>query len=133
MSSEQCRYHGRAERGWGDRGANFQASATRRDGERGLEGRRDDFLVAASGTDSQYDFMSFWNNNKNRLPTSYSVAMDVVLIQLSSACMERVFSILRGCWDSRQERVLGDLIESAVMVKCNRDQKNVRNATVGCG
>ena len=90
-------------------------------------------MVAASGTDSQYDFMSFWNNNKNRLPTSYSVAMDVVLIQLSSACMERVFSILRGCWDSRQERVLGDLIESAVMVKCNRDQKNVRNATVGCG
>ena len=87
-------------------------------------------MVAASGKNSQYDSMAFWNH-KNRLPTWY--AMDVVLIQPSSAFMERVFSILGGCLDSQQDKALSDLIKSTEMVKYNRDRKNDRNATVGCG
>ncbi|CAM9715366.1 unnamed protein product, partial [Sphacelaria rigidula] len=67
--------------------------------------------------------LSFWDDNKTRLPTWYLVAMDIVLIQPSSAFMKRVFSSLRGCLDSRQERALGDRIEAAVMLKYNRSRK----------
>ncbi|CAN0022491.1 unnamed protein product [Sphacelaria rigidula] len=46
--------------------------------------------------------------------------MDIVPIQPSSASVERVFSILRGCSNSRQEKALRDRIESAVMMRYNR-------------
>ena len=58
--------------------------------------------------------------------------MDIVLLQPSSAFIERVFSILRGCLDSHQERALGDRIESAVMLKYSRDREE-KNATADRG
>ena len=97
-----------------------------------LRQEKADFFAAAVGTASQYDLMSFWNDNKNKLPQWYKVAMDIFLLQPSSAFIERVFSILRGCLDSRQESALVDTIESAVMLKYNRHREE-KNAAVGSG
>ena len=47
-------------------------------------------------------------------------AMDLALIQPSSCFIERVFSMLRACMDSRQERALSDRIAAAVLLKYNR-------------
>ena len=49
-------------------------------------------------------------------------AMDLALIQPSSCFIERVFSMLRACMDSRQERALSDRIAAAVLLKYNRGQ-----------
>ena len=67
-----------------------------------------------------YDLLKFWQDNKIRLPTWYNVAMDLALIQPSSCFIERVFSMLRACMDSRQERALSDRIAAAVLLKYNR-------------
>ena len=60
------------------------------------------YNVAAAETDAEHDLWAFWHNNRLKLPAWYNVAKDVALIQPSSAFMERVFSILRVCMDSRQ-------------------------------
>ncbi|CAM9920315.1 unnamed protein product, partial [Sphacelaria rigidula] len=51
----------------------------------GLLSEKDDFLVAASGALANYGLLSFWDDNKTRLPTWYLVAVDIVLVQPSSA------------------------------------------------
>ncbi|CAM9622053.1 unnamed protein product, partial [Sphacelaria rigidula] len=89
----------------------------------GLSSEKDDFLVAASGAHSDYGLVSFWDDNKTRLASWYLVAIDITRIQPSSAFMERVFSIVTGCLDCRQEKALGDWIESTVMIKYNWSRK----------
>ena len=61
--------------------------------------------------------MLFWANIKQTLPTWFTVVSDVVLLlQPSSAFMERVFSILRCCFSERQEQANGDRISGSVML-----------------
>ena len=76
--------------------------------------------MAANDTDSDYDYMLFWANNKLTLPTWFAVVSDVVLSQPSSAFMERVFSILRCCFSERQEQagVRGPHIRNAHVQPC---------------
>ena len=69
-----------------------------------LVAKMDAYNVAAAKTDAGYDLWAFWHDNRLKLPAWYNVAKDVALIQRSSAFMERVFSILRACMDSRQEK-----------------------------
>ena len=76
--------------------------------------------MAANDSDSDYDYMLFWANNKQTLPTWFTVVSDVFLRQPSSAFMERVFSILRCCSSERQEQAYGDRIFGLVMLMYNR-------------
>lgn len=82
---------------------------------------RDDYYWKAKNTDSNYGFMDFWADNKDTLPGWYRVAMDVVLIQPTSAFMERVFSIVRETMaNAPEERVENDRVNLSTMLKCNR-------------
>ena len=81
---------------------------------------KDNYRVAATNVDVEYDLLSFWRDNRIRLPTWHSVAMDLALIQPSSCFIERVFSVLRMCLDSRQEQTLSDRIAASVLLKYNR-------------
>ena len=85
-----------------------------------LVGEKDEYYLAASVVDTDYDLWSFWRDNKTKLPHWYKVAKDIALIQPSSAFMERVFSILRSCMDQRQESSFSDRIGAAALLKYNR-------------
>ncbi|CAB1116923.1 unnamed protein product [Ectocarpus sp. CCAP 1310/34] len=80
---------------------------------RGLLKEKEDYYMAASDTDIEYGHMAFWDDNKKRLPTWHALVLDVALLQPCSAFMERVFSILRCCFNERQEHVYTDLIGAA--------------------
>lgn len=86
----------------------------------GLLTERDDYFIAASDTDGDYDHMAFWNLNQHKLPTWRALVSEMVLLQPSSAFMERVFSTLRCCFDERQESVYSDRICAAALLKYNR-------------
>ena len=59
------------------------------------------------------------------VPHSYGGIVTVELARnFRDDFLERVFSILKGCLDSRQERALCDRIESAIMIKYNRGRKS---------
>ena len=81
------------------------------------------YNVAAAETDAGYDLWDFWHDNRLKLPAWYNVAKDVALIQPSSAFMERVFSVLRACLDSRQENCLLDRIAASALLKYNRSSQ----------
>ena len=48
--------------------------------------------MAANDSDSDYDYMRFWANYKQMVPTWFTVLSDAVLLQPSSAFMEMLFS-----------------------------------------
>ena len=77
---------------------------------------KDEYHIAASSVDVEYDLWEFWRDNRMRIPHWYSVAKDMTLMQPSSAFMERVFSILRACMDERQESSYSDRIASSALV-----------------
>ena len=83
---------------------------------------KDEYHIAASRVDVEYDLWEFWRDNRMRIPHWYSVAKDMTLMQPSSAFMERVFSILRACMDERQESNYSDRIASSALLKYNRGQ-----------
>ncbi|CAN0047625.1 unnamed protein product, partial [Ectocarpus sp. 6 AP-2014] len=86
---------------------------------RGLLKEKEDYYMAASDTDAEYGHMAFWNDNKTKLPTWHALMSDVALLQPSSAFMERVFSILRCCFNERQESVYSDRICASALLKYN--------------
>lgn len=82
---------------------------------------RDYYYWKAKNTDSNYGFMDFWADNKATLPGWYHVAMDLVLIQPTSAFMEHVFSVVREtAMNAPEERVEGDRVNLSAMLKYNR-------------
>ncbi|CAB1100668.1 unnamed protein product [Ectocarpus sp. CCAP 1310/34] len=87
-----------------------------------LKDQMDDYNIAASGVDTGYDLWSFWHDNRHKssLCHWYGVAKDIVLLQPSSAFMERVFSILRACMDARQEKSFSDRVAASALLKYNR-------------
>ena len=77
---------------------------------------KDEYNLAASTVDTEYDLWEFWRDNRTRLRHWYDVAKDIALIQPSSAFMERVFSILRACMDQRQESSFSDRIAASALL-----------------
>ena len=78
-------------------------------------------FMATNDTDSDTTKdMIFWANNKQTLPHRFTVVSDVVLLQLSSAFMEGVFSILRCCFLSeKHEKACGDRVCGSLLLMYN--------------
>ncbi|CAB1105226.1 unnamed protein product [Ectocarpus sp. CCAP 1310/34] len=52
-----------------------------------LLAEKQDFYLAATDTDAEYDNMAFWSDHKKDLPTWHALTLDVYLLQPSSAFM----------------------------------------------
>ncbi|CAB1113067.1 unnamed protein product [Ectocarpus sp. CCAP 1310/34] len=78
------------------------------------------YMAASNNTDIEYGHMAFWKDKKKRLPTWHALVLDVALSPPSSAYMERVFSILRCCFNERQQHVYSDRICASALLKFNR-------------
>ncbi len=68
---------------------------------------------------------AFWLRHKAQLPILYTKAMIAALIQPSSGCVERVFSLLRNLFNDRQDHTLQDYVQGSVMLAYNEKQRSV--------
>ena len=64
--------------------------------------------------------MEFWRTHK-LFPAWREFAHLCFLLQPSSACVERAFSILKYIYGDQQTTALHDLVETTLMLRYNRD------------
>ena len=77
------------------------------------------YLAAADGTPRQVNSLEWWEHNKGTLPKWSQGFSKVILIQLSSVSVERVFSILKRHFTQSQQSALQDYVEVEVMLEFN--------------
>ena len=70
-----------------------------------------------------YRLLAFWEMHKKALPKWRAFAHLCYLLQPSSACVERAFSILKAIYTKHQTRTLVDLISVSLMLRYNHNQK----------
>ncbi len=84
-----------------------------------------DYVVAANGYDPSRtaDHAKFWREMMVSLPTWSDIAFRAALLQPSSACVERIFSMLNATNHDTQENMLEDYVEGALMKRYNNLQR----------
>lgn len=80
----------------------------------------------ADSCDLEMDTWVFWRTHYLELPVWYKVAAEVALIMVSSAGVERVFSLLNR-FDDQQQGALNDYKEASVRIRYNENFRNKYN------
>ena len=78
------------------------------------------YIAKAVDTSPDVDTLDWWMNHSEDLPNWSSAAQMVVLVQPSSAAVERVFSILKASFGHLQDNSLQEYIESSLMLQYNK-------------
>ena len=81
-------------------------------------------IALANDIRHDIDLMQWWRQNRSVLPNFTRLAFRVMLVQPSSACVERAFSQLRNLLTDRQEQTLEDAVELSVMLAFNEASRN---------
>ncbi len=81
----------------------------------------DKYKEIADGCDRGMDTWVFWRTYYLALPMWYTVDAEVVFIMVSSAAVERVFSLLTFMFDDQQQRALNDYKEASVRIRYNEN------------
>jgi hypothetical protein len=79
------------------------------------------FKLIADRCDITMDRWEFWRTYYLSLPIWYKVAEEVVLVMVSSASVERVFSLLNHSFDDHQQSALQDYKEATVRLRYNEN------------
>jgi len=79
------------------------------------------FKLIADRCDITMDSWEFWRTYYLSLPIWYKVAEEVVLVMVSSASVERVFSLLNHSFDDHQQNSLQDYKEASVRLRYNEN------------
>ena len=74
------------------------------------------YSVESNGVDSEINPFEWWKNRKSKLPNWFRVLGEAVILQPSSGCSERIFSILRWMFNDSQQRALEDYKETSIML-----------------
>ena len=77
--------------------------------------------IAAIDNDdsSDVDCLKFWKNSESILPQWAAAAKKILVVQSSSAAVERVFSLLNNAFKDQQHNSLQDYIEVSTMLRYN--------------
>lgn len=77
--------------------------------------------IAAIDNDdsSDVDCLKFWKNSESTLPQWAAAAKKILVVQPSSAAVERVFSMLNNAFKDQQHNSLQDYIEVSTMLRYN--------------
>ena len=92
------------------------------DNDQLLDGLRSElpaYLTMAEDTADEVDFLVWWEQHAEKLPLWASACQKVLLRQPSSACVERVFSLLKQ-FNDKQQSSFEDYIDTALMMQYNR-------------
>jgi hypothetical protein len=87
----------------------------------GLKSELNAFKLIADKCDITMDRWEFWRTYYISLPIWYKVAEEVVLVMVSSASVERVFSLLNHSFDDHQQSALQDYKEATVRLRYNEN------------
>lgn len=74
---------------------------------------------------SNTDLIAWWNNNKNRFPVLYMMALKVFVVPASSASIERAFSTSGFIYNTKRNRMSPELVESISIIH----KKSIRKKT----
>ena len=77
------------------------------------------YLAKAEDLDDTIDKLSWWKSQETSLPNWCAVVKKILLVQPSSAAVERVFSLLISGFGHQQEQSLQDYIQASVMLRYN--------------
>ena len=78
------------------------------------------YLSKAFAVSPSTDIISWLKNHSTELPHCSDAVCKVLLIQLSSAAAEIVFSILKSSFGPQQDQSLQDYVQSALMLQYNK-------------
>lgn len=87
----------------------------------GLQAELPAYLAACDGCAnlSDEEKVAWWQGHSQELPCWSSAVKKVLLLQVSSAAAERVFSLLKAAFSDQQENALTDYLQASVMVRYN--------------
>jgi hypothetical protein len=78
------------------------------------------FKKIADQYDPNMDRWEFWRTYYLSLPAWYKLAEEIVLVMVSSASVERIFSLLNNFFDDQQQNCLNDNKEAAVRLRLEK-------------
>ena len=65
----------------------------------------------------------FWKNSASTLPLWAAAVKKILVVQPSSAAVERVFSMLNNTFKDQQHNSLQDYLEASIMLRYNDCKK----------
>ena len=77
------------------------------------------YLAKVEDLDESLDNLQWWKNQETNLPNWSALVKKILVVQPSSAAVERVFSPLKASFGDQQEQSLQDYIEASVMLRYN--------------
>ena len=84
-----------------------------------LKGELPAYLAKAEDLDEKVYKLSWWKSQETSLPNWCTVVKKNLLLQPSSAAVERVFSLLNSGFGTQQEQSFQDYIQASVMLRYN--------------
>ena len=79
------------------------------------------YIAAAEDVSNMTDVLEWWKTNESKLPHWAEACKHALLVQPSSAAVERVFSLLNNSFCKQQQRSMEDYIESSLMLHYNNN------------
>lgn len=78
------------------------------------------YLAKAADVSFTVDALEWWRRNKDFLPAWSKAVQKALLLQPSSAAVERVFSLLNNSFGTSQANSLQDYLEASIMLQYNK-------------
>ena len=75
-----------------------------------LVGELPSYITKSDGVSTEFDKLAWWKSHQHELPNLSKACKTALLIQPSSAAVERVFSLLKNSFKENQARALEDYI-----------------------
>lgn len=90
-----------------------------------LLGELPNYLVIADGAaiETEEGKVQWWATHAAALPNWSAAVKKILLVQLSSASAERVFSLLQNAFSKQQEAALEETVETSVMLRYNDNKR----------
>ena len=85
-----------------------------------LKGELAAYMAAAEDISQGTDVCEWWKRHDGEIPSWAKVCKLILLIQPSSAAVERAFSVLENSFSKRQEHSLEDYVSLSIMLQYNR-------------
>ena len=86
------------------------------------------YVAESTDVDPEINPFVWWRDRKVKLPYWFRVFGEAVILQPSSGCSERIFSLLRWMFSDAQQSALEDNKETSIMLRFN--EKNRLNNNI---
>ena len=85
------------------------------------------YVAESTDVDPKINPLGWWRDRKLKLPYWFRVFGEAVILQPSSGCSERIFSLLRWMFSDTQQSALEDNKETSIMLRFNEQNRLSNN------